>query len=151
MNMSKLSYTILSGMPSVLDFTSDKVRAAGWYGHTKGLHTISISVHNFQGRITIEGSQIVNPTCVDWFPVPYPEPFTGLPYMQYPRINIPQRNPNGKGETSTFGFSFRTNCLWLRASINRQYLLPIAFPNYAKSMTDNISWLGAVDSILVNY
>ena len=150
--MSRLSYTILSGMPTVLDFTSEKVRAAGWYGHTKGLHTISIVVHNFQGRLSIQGSQIINPTSeADWFAVPYPEPFTSMSCIQYPRINVPQRNPNGRGETSTFGFSFRTNCLWLRATICRQYLLPVAFPCYAKSMTDNISWLGAVDSILVNY
>jgi len=35
--------------------------------------------------------------------------------------------------------------------IVRDYLLPISLPTYAASQSDSVSWLGAVDSILVNY
>jgi len=59
--MSRTSLTLLSAMPSVLDFTSAKLPAAGWHGHTKGWHTFAITVHNFQGRIALQGSQMLAP------------------------------------------------------------------------------------------
>jgi len=151
--MSRTSYELLSAMPSEINFTGPVIPSAGWYGHTKGLHTIAICVHNFQGRISIQGSQAVSPCEYDWFSVPYPEPFTGMPYIQYPRPNIPHKDPNLRngGENSTFGFSFTVNCLWLRASITRDYLLPINTPTYAGLQSNAVSWLGNVDSILVNY
>jgi hypothetical protein len=148
--MSRTSYILLSAMPSVVDYTGIPVKAAGWYGHTKGLHTISICVHSFQGRISIQGSQALNPTDNDWFSVPYPSPYT-LPYIQYPRP-VPQLNPNTRnGETSTFGFNFNVNCLWLRATVTRDYLFPVNIPFYASTDCNNIAWLGAVDTIIVNY
>jgi len=156
MGMSRRSYKLLAGMSTVLNFTGEKVQAAGWFGHTKGLHTISICVHNFQGRVSIQGSQMLHPSEEDWFPIQYPQPYTGLPYIQYPRPVPQPMNPNLRtgGESSTFGFSFIINCLWLRATVSRDYLLPVAAPLFASATLyqgDGLSWLGAVDSILLNF
>lgn len=138
-------------MPSVIDFTGEKARAAGWYGHTQGLHTVAISVHNFQGRITLQGSQVLNPSEADWFTIALPADYPAKPYIEFPRSLISKNLNTPKGETSTIGFSFRINCLWLRAKIERAYLLPVHLPTYAGLTADNISWLGNVDSILVNF
>ena len=144
-------------MPSELNYTGEKIPAAGYFGQTKGLHTISITVHNFKGRLSIQGSQALNPTEDDWFVVPYPELYAAYPYIQYPRpvitCNPSIRNPNLRGnETSTIGFSFRVNCLWLRATVNRDYLRPVSMPMHGSLvMSDCIAWLGHVDKILVNF
>lgn len=149
--MARTSLTLLAAMPPVLDFTGEKIPAAGWYGHTKGQHTFALTVHNFQGRIALQGSQALSPTETDWFALPCPPPYDVLPYIQYPRP-VPQRNPNLRnGETSTIGFSLHINCLWLRACVWRDYLLPVSLPSYAGTLSDSLSWLGAVDLILVNF
>ena len=155
--MSRTSYTLLSAMGSVIDFTGIPVKSSGYYGHTKGLHTVSIYVINFLGRVAIQGSQVLNPTENDWFTVPYPPPYVNLPYIQYPRIRTGiciDPNLLYGGETSNFGFSFNINCLWIRATVTRDYLVPISLPTYAAytgSTSNAISWLGTVDNILVNY
>lgn len=135
----RTSLPILVQMPNVVTFTTDKVPAAGWYGHTKGLHTVAIRVLNFQGRVSLQGSLASAPGAADWFALPP----GGAAYLQYPRGPI--LDANLQGETSVVGLTFICNCLWLRAVVDRSYLL--------LSTTDEltIARFGSVDSILVNY
>lgn len=142
--------------PSLVNYCGPIVRSAGWYGHTKGLHTIFISVANFQGLLYIEASQMINPTDSDWFSIPYPSPFNQTPYISYPRIGagyIIDPNNNASGETSQWGFNFQVNCLWLRARFDRTNLLPafIAYNNMGSSWQQPVAYLGKVIQILVNY
>jgi hypothetical protein len=123
-----------------LTFTGKPVRAAGWYGHTNGLHTISMSVQNFTGRISIQAAVTTNPVTSDWFSI-----LPGnVPYLQFPQANYVVQSP-ATGQTSTTGFSFASNVVWVQATVDRSYFLsPFTTPAY-------IGCFGLVEHILLNY
>jgi hypothetical protein len=122
-------------------FTGTPMRGAGWYGPTAGLHSVSIKVSNFTGQISVQASLAANPTAIDWFSV--------LPnnvlYWQYPRSVVTTNCFGGTGETSTTGFNFVCNAIWVRAIVDRTYL------GYTSSIPQQVCSLGSVDSILLNY
>ncbi len=103
----------------VLTVTALPSRGAGWYGHTNGLHTVSIKVANFTGRVNIQASIAAVPQDSDWFNV-LPD---DLPYIQYPQPGYVVVSPQ-TGETSTYGFSFTANAVWVRATMDKSYFLP---------------------------
>lgn len=123
------------------NLTGDPVKADGWYGHVDGLHTIVISVVNFTGRIYIEASLSISPRDEDWFPVILD---SSLPYLQFPlNPRVPTGEYTSGGDTSTVGFSFRINAIWLRARLDRSYLSTILYQNDP----DSLALIGNVQKI----
>jgi hypothetical protein len=131
---------LIKPMLEQISIIGNPIQAAGWYGHTDGLHTISIVVQNFTGRISVQAAITTVPVDADWFSV--------LPgdvaYIQYPQNGYVIQSP-ATGETSTYDFSFTINAVWVRAVVDRSYFLaPIATPQY-------VSTFGLVDHILMRF
>jgi hypothetical protein len=118
--MSATSVIILTNQ-SQLSYSSDKVKADGYYGQTDGLHTVSISVANFIGRIHIEGSLATEPEDADWFPIYLT---SGNSYREYPINSSAPTGSNNIGDTVTEAWTFRANILWIRARVDRSALSP---------------------------
>ena len=134
------SLNLLPPLGEVINLVGDQVRGAGWYGHTTGLHTVAIRVSNFQGRIVVQATIATEPGDADWYSV-LPD---SAPYIQYPHNGY--IIPCGQsGETSLIGFNFTSNAVWLRASVERSYLIPNL------DTPCQISNYGTVNYILVNY
>ena len=134
------SLLLLAPLGEVVNSVGDQVRGAGWYGHTNGLHTVAISVVNFQGRISVQASIATEPGAADWYSV-LPD---AASYIQYPHAGYVIQ-PNLAGETSLISFNFSTNAVWLRASVDRSYLIP-SFDTPLQIMC-----YGTINYILVNY
>lgn len=134
--MSTTSVTVLTNQNS-LTYASDKTQADGYYGHTDGVHTVSATVTNFQGRLYIEASLATDPGADDWFPIFLT---SGNPYRQYPVTSVPSGS-NGLGDTTTEAWTFRANILWIRARVDRDYM---GVSSYDQSLH------GTVDKILLN-
>jgi hypothetical protein len=142
-------------MPPEIDYIAPIVKAAGYYGPTIGFNTIQIQTLNFQGSLYIEGSNVAVPQSTDWFPIQLIE---GKDCIQYPRNILPgqQSQTYGlstdwyskvgvNGESSTLGFNFYLNCLWMRARIQRSNFLP------AYLTPVQIEPFGIIDSILLSF
>ena len=134
------SLNMLPPLGETINLIGEPIRGAGWHGHTNGLHTVAIRVANFRGRIKVQASIALDPGEDEWYSV-LPDK---IDYWQYPHLNyvLP---PNAQGETSTLNFNFTTNAVWLRASIERDYLIP---PTYTPMQ---IMAFGTVHYVLVNY
>ena len=135
--MSATSNTMLLNQNS-LSYAGDKVKADGYYGQTDGVHTVSASVTNFQGRIHIEATLATDPAEVDWFPIYLT---SGNGWKQYP-VATPSGS-NGVGDTVTEAWTFRANLLWLRARVDRSAIDP-------PPASYDASTHGTVDKILLN-
>jgi hypothetical protein len=135
------SLNLIDRMDEVINVIGNPVKGAGWYGPTTGIHTVAISVQNFRGRISIQASIVNTPSSdSDWFSV--------LPgnvdYIEHPQNSFVVKQPK-TGETSTFGFTFISNVIWVRALVMRDYIIPVySKPSY-------IGTFGLVNSILLNY
>lgn len=134
--MSTTSVTVLTNQNS-LTYSGDKIKADGYYGHTDGVHTVSATVTNFQGRIHLEGSLATEPTASDWFPIYLT---SGNSFRQYPVTSIPS-GTNSLGDTTTEAWTFRANILWIRARVDRDYLSAGSY---------DVALHGTVDKILLN-
>jgi len=119
--MSATSITLLTNQ-NELNFSGDKVKADGYYGQTDGLHTVSISLVNFQGRVHLEGTLAPDPEERDWFPIYLT---SGTSYRQYPVNSQLPSGSNTLGDTVTEAWTFRANILWLRARVDRTALDPL--------------------------
>jgi len=109
------------------------------YSNTIGCnHTVSISVINFIGRVYIQGSLASQPGPMDWFPINL---IGDVPFVQFPQ-NPAAPTGQGNGDTGVVAFSFSGNYIWLRAVVDRSYLIP--------PPTDP-ALVGAVRYILLNY
>jgi hypothetical protein len=136
--MSATSVTILTNQ-SELNYSSDPIKADGYYGQTDGVHTVSVSVVDFQGRIHLEGSLATDPTEDDWFPIYLT---SGNSYREYPVTSVPSGS-NNLGDTTTEAWTFRANILWLRARVDRSAITPTP-------TTYDINTHGSVNKILLN-
>lgn len=136
--MSATSITLLTNQSS-LSYSGDAVKADGYYGKTDGVHTVSVTVNNFVGRIHIEASLATTPTAADWFPI-YLN--SGNSFKQYPVTATPS-GAGGVGDTITEAWTFRANLLWIRARVDRSYISPTP-AQYVSS--DH----GTVEKILLN-
>jgi len=134
------SLHLIPPLGEVITLIGDKIRGGGWYGHTSGLHSVAIRVLNFRGRIKVYASIATQPADEDWYSV-LPD---NAAYIEYPHPDyiIPI---NRQGETSTIGFNFTTNAVWLRAVVDRDYLIPSMYTPL------QIMPYGTVSYILVNY
>lgn len=134
------SLHLLPPLGEDISLLGTKVPGAGWYGHTTGLHTVAIRVSNFRGRISVQAAIAADPGDADWYSV-LPD---AADYIQFPRRSY-LMPPNNTGETSVTSFNFVTNAVWLRASVDRRYLLS----QYSTPL-DAMQY-GTVNYIMVNY
>ena len=134
--MSTSSVTVLTDQNS-LSYSGSNIKADGYYGQTDGVHTVAVTVTNFQGRIILEGSLATEPTTTDWFPIYLT---SGNIYRQYPVTAIPSGS-NNLGDSTTEAWTFRANLLWIRARVDRDYLAAVSY---------DVTLHGTVDKILLN-
>jgi len=134
--MAQISYTLLTNQQQ-LSFAGSAVRSDIFSGNTQNLHTVSVKVQDFIGRIYIEGTLSTSPSEADWFPIYLT---SGTPYRQYP-VNSVLPTGTNQGDTKSEGFTFRANLLYIRARVDRAYL-------DAQSYDQTIH--GSVEKILLN-
>lgn len=122
--MSNVSATLLTAKDEH-DYTGPNIPSDAYYGFTDGLHTLSIDVSDFTGRIYIESTLANQPTDNDWFIV-HLNPITG--YLEY------------NNKTGIEGYTFQGNLMYIRARVERSHL----------SGPPDITTLGHVNKILLN-
>jgi hypothetical protein len=132
------SVTLLDSTTTEINATGPKQKGAGFSNTIGCNHTVSMSVANLIGRIYIEGSLATDPTEEDWFPIKL---VGNLDFIEFPR-NPNAPTGNGRGDTSVLAFSFSGNYIWIRARLDRNYLIP--FPQ-------DTQYVGAVRYVLLNY
>lgn len=138
--MSKPSVLMLNDTGNDMEAVGDPVRADGYYSSPDGLHTITIHLENFVGRFYLEGTLETDPSENDWF---YIQLSGGAPYVQYPRD---PRNPTGEdnGDTGVDAYTFVGNFVYLRASIDKNYVVPVPTTDSEKAL------LGSIVKVLLN-
>lgn len=138
--MSKQSVVLLGDTFIELNVTGDPVRADAWFGYKDGLHTVTFHLENLTGRIFIEASLASDPQENDWFAI-----FLNgaKAYNQYPLNPL---EPTGvSGDTFVDAATFQGNFLWLRARLDRSYVVPVPTTDTEKSL------LGSIRKILLNH
>lgn len=137
--MYKINYTLLENKEE-MSYSGDKTRVDFYSGITQNLHTISINVRNFKGRIYIEATLEPEPAESDWFPVKIVSEDL---YREYP---LDSQNPTGDngGDTITEGFTFKGNFLYIRARVDREYLKSTPSTEYDETV------FGTLEKILMN-
>lgn len=132
------SLVLLPSTGNQLNVVGLRQKGAGYTNFGGATHTIQVSVNNFIGRIYIEASLADDPQDSDWFPVNLE---LGLPFIQYPRDPM---HPSGfvQGDTSNLAWDFVGNYVWVRARLDRTYLIP--------QPTDS-NLVGSVAHVLMNY
>ncbi len=132
-----ISVILLSTTNDQINVTGQKQKGAGYNNTIGNNHTVSISLSNFTGRIYIQGSLARDPGELDWFDIPIG---TTAPYVQYP---LDPAYPTGQtGDTGNYAYSFSGNYVWVRAKVDRTYLVPPPSNSYL---------VGEVLQILLNY
>lgn len=121
--MSKHS-VILTSKPE-MSYVGDKHRGDGYYGFNDGLHTVSFHVKQFTGRIFLQATLMDNPTEEDWFNI---------------SLMVDQEFLQWDNETETLGVTFIGNFVYIRAVVDRSYLVD---QNYSPSTH------GTVDKIVL--
>ena len=129
------SVILLGNTGTSVNVTGQKIRAAGYYGSGMNIYTMVPYLNDFSGRIYLEGSLANDPHEDDWFKINlngYLEYLEFLPHL--PDIN------NNTGTTDVFPISFQGNFVWLRAKVDRSFLLNPDTTNY-----------GQISKILINF
>jgi len=149
-----ISVTLLGTTNNQINVIGIKQKGAGYNNMVGNNHTVSINLDNFTGRIYIQGSLATDPNAdSDWFNIPIGN---GTPYVQFPLdpalptgfdpalLQWPTNQyPNiTQGDTGIFAYSFSGNYVWLRAVVDRKYLVPPPTDAY---------FVGSVNQILLNY
>ena len=122
--MSNVSVTLLTTNNSYT-YTGTQAPSDAYYGFTDGLHTVSVDVASFTGRIFIEGSLATTPASTDWFTISL-DPINS--YLEY------------SNQTAIEGFTFMGNFMYIRARVQRSHL----------SGPPALNTLGHVNKILLN-
>jgi hypothetical protein len=133
--MGRKSLVLMSSeMPAEsVVYVSKPIRVDQWYTDSTHFQTVSIAMSNFKGRVSIEASIKACPTDNDWFPVA----LDGRPHIDYPLTGV-------GSETSTKSFNFKGRFVWLRARVDKSYVIPV------DSIQTIVAACGFVDRILVN-
>lgn len=100
------------------------------------LYSIMLFTAKLTGRVYIEGSLKLIPGDSDWFAIP--QPGNTNPYVEFPIKTSTEM-------AQIIGWSFRGNIASIRARLNRDYL------GYVDPSPEQISMLGSVDKILINF
>lgn len=131
------SVQLLDSTDGKINVTGLKQKGAGWNNSVGNNHTVSMALSNFTGRIYIQGSIATKPTELDWFNIPIGK---GTTYVQHP---LDPAYPTGEtGDTGTYAYSFSGNYIWIRARVDRTYLVPPPVDAY---------YVGSVINMLLNY
>ena len=101
------SVVILTNQPE-LSYVGTPAKGDGYYGFSDGLHTVSFHAKNMVGRVWLEATLLENPTEDDWFVI---EIGDTTPYIEFDHTTI------------TRGITFTGNFVFLRASVDRSYLV----------------------------
>ncbi len=131
--MGRQSLVLLSGQSPTVVYVGEPLRVDCWYTSPEHIHTVSIAMSSFKGRISIEASLKVRPTDNDWFPIS----LGGRASVDYPITGVGL-------ETSTQSFNFVGRYIWLRARIDRRYVIP------DDALPTMVAACGFVDRILLN-
>lgn len=91
-----------------MSYVGDKAKGDGFYGFSDGLHTVSFHVNAFTGRLFLEATLVDDPTENDWF---------------YITLEIDQNYIQFDNETTARGVTFTGNFVYIRASVDRSYLV----------------------------
>lgn len=138
--MSIQSYDLLIDTSGQLNVTGPAVKGDGFYGFSDGLHTISLKLDNFTGRFYIEATLELHPKEEDWFPIMLSG---NNPYIQYP---VNQQMPTGStGDSGMDSFVVEGNFVFLRARINRDYVVPVPIT------PEDLALLGSITHALLNF
>ena len=120
--MSTNSETIIPSTSRTLhgsaSLTGDPYKGDGFYGRSDGLHTVQVSITDFIGRISIQGTLEGNPTESDWFTV---ELGTGTISIDTPGLVGEQKITvvdYTAATTNTKTYNFIGNLVWVRAKIS---------------------------------
>ena len=134
--MAKQSLILLTATTGQLNVTGAAFKAAGYFGYSRGIHTVCWYLQDFIGRIYVEGSLATTPTDSDWFEIN----LAGLtPYAQFP---LDPMNPTGQygGDSGIELYTFQCNLVWVRARVDRTYLI-----------NPNVNDVGSIQKVLLNY
>lgn len=131
--MSRQSIVLLSSPPPEVIYQAAPVRVDSWFTDIQHQHTLSIVASRFKGRLIIEASIKVNPNDNDWFPIS----LGGKLYIDYPRNGL-------VSETSNIAFSFLGRFVWMRARLDRSYVIPM------DAQPTMVAACGFIDRILLN-
>lgn len=101
------SVVILTNQPE-MSYVGEKAKGDGFYGFSDGLHTVSFHVNAFTGRLFLEATLVENPTEDDWFLI---------------TLEIDQDYIQFDNETASKGVTFTGNFVYIRASVDRSYLV----------------------------
>lgn len=101
------SVVILTNQPE-MSYVGEKAKGDGFYGFSDGLHTVSFHVNAFTGRLFLEATLVENPTEDDWFLI---------------TLEIDQDYIQFDNETASKGVTFTGNFVYVRASVDRSYLV----------------------------
>lgn len=118
------SATLIPDTGTNLNVTGNKFKADGYSGGD-GLHTVGIYLADFIGRVMIQGSLVVEPADTDWFNITLDG--EAVNYLQY--------------DTNTSSLvmrNFTGNFVWVRAKVDRSYIVPAADPNAVGGVTQII-------------
>ena len=102
------SSTIMLTNQNELNYTGPAIKGDGYYGFADGLHTASFHVRNFTGRIWLQATLVEEPTDNDWFNI---QLTVATPYIEF------------DGATDCRGSTFTGNFVWVRAVVDRSYLM----------------------------
>jgi hypothetical protein len=101
------SIVMLTNTGQKYDVVSEKYRADGYWGHTDGLHTISVSHHNLVGNLFIQGTLSTDPKEDDWFDIDINNKSSVKAYLEF------------HGESGVIARTFIGNFVYLRAILSR--------------------------------
>ena len=114
--MREKSETILNDTGQELNVIGNKFRANGYYYEDGGLHMVSVTLKDFKGRIYLQGTLEMDPkTDEDWFNIFLDGQTTE--YIQFDQMT-----------TGTLIYKFYGNFTFVRASVDRSYLVPTPDP-----------------------
>ena len=125
--MSRKSTSLLTDTAGQISPVGNKVFGAAYYDSPTLLHTIVTYNVNFTGRLILEASLAQDPASTDWFEVKL-DKNSNVNYVQY------------TSSTGIFYFTVQGNYVWLRARIDRSYLVTPADPAH-----------GSVSKVLLNF
>ena len=138
--MSKQSVQMLGDTQINLNLTGDKIRADGYFGYKDGLHTVTFHLDDFTGRIYIEATLESDPAESDWFSLFLDGQNA---YKEYP---IDPLFPTGNnGDTMVDAFTFQGNFLYIRARMDRSYVVPVP------TTEAEISLQGSIKKVMLNH
>lgn len=125
---NRKSITILSDSADNFNLVGTDYRASGYYGHTDGVQTVQATFNNFTGGFAIQGTLALEPEPIDWFYLELPgvADFDNDPLLKFPSDLSPT------GYTGTKMFNIRGSFTFLRAIVDRSYIIYDSNANYGQ-------------------